>query len=114
MLDRSKDPGYHAFRVLQAGFILFLLLCSIHFWISPDLYFPSRKLALIFASAEVLLSIGLVLMPWIFAYLISFLTLVVISFLPLDVGHILSFLSGFFFALVAFSLGKLSQKYFPP
>jgi hypothetical protein len=114
MLEKPKDPGYHAFRILQAGLILFLLLSSVLSWMNPELYFSSRKWALIFASAEVVLSIGLILMPWIFSYLLSLLFLITIGFLPLDKGHMLPFLSGFFFSLTAFALGRLSQKYLPP
>jgi hypothetical protein len=114
MLEKSKDPGYLAFRIIQTAFVLFLLLSSAHMLINPELFPYLGKLYIAVSVTGIILAIGLVFMPWIFAYLLALLFLVTISLFPFEIAFALPFLSGFCFTLIAFALGKLSKRYMPP
>ena len=126
MIHISQDYGYQAFRILQAVFILALVLMGLSgiFQIGGETYdFSLRSFALIkknervfslcLGGLEILLGIGLVFKPWIFGYVLSACFFALLANFLVVESHLAVFLASFCLMLSAFSLGKLSQKYMP-
>ena len=126
MTQISQDYGYQAFRVLQAVFILASFLQGLIdiFQLGEGTYEFSllsfeviknheRFFTISLGGVEILLGVGLILKPWIFAYILSACFFILLANFLFIGTHLTAFLGAFCLMLSLFSLGKLSQKYMP-
>ena len=122
----SRDYGYQAFRILQSVFILALVLQGLSeiFQVGSEAYESyilsvdwikkhERFFTISLGALEILLGVGLVFKPWIFAYVLSFCLFIPLANFLLTGNQFTLFMGCFCLMLSAFALGKLSQKYMP-
>lgn len=125
-MQTSRDYGYQAFRILQAVFILALFLHGLSeilqvgggSYSSFLLFFEliknhERFFSISLGAFEILLGIGLIFKPWIFAYVLSAYFFILLPNFLLNASQFTAFIACFCLMLSSFSLGKLSQKYMP-
>lgn len=125
MSKHSGDQGYQAFRILQVPFIIapiilgldkfFYLLTNWSNYISPlalkILNHHDREFMIVAGVIEVIVGIGVLFKPKIFAYIIALWLLGIVINLLL-IGHYFDIaLRDVCLMLGALALGRLSQKY---
>jgi hypothetical protein len=121
----KEDPGYQAFRVLQAAFVVapivagldkfFNFLANWSQYLSPMasrlLQSHERLYMGIAGVVEIAAGIGMIFKPKLFSYIISIWLLLIIVNL-LQTGHYYDVaLRDVGLMLAAFATGRLSQKY---
>lgn len=121
---RITDPAYQAFRILQVAFVIapiiagldkfFLFLTDWGKYLSPlalNIFDAPRQVMMAIGVIEIIVGIGVIFKPKIFAYIISLWLFGIVVNL-LTTGQFLDIaLRDVGLLLAAFSLGKLSQKY---
>ena len=120
-----KDPGKQAFRILQFAFILipilagadkfFEFLANWSNYLSPfaiEITNGQDKTFMgLVGIVEMIVGIGIIFKPRVFAYLLSIWFLLIILNLLLAENYYDVVLRDFGLMLSAFALGRLSQKY---
>jgi uncharacterized membrane protein YphA (DoxX/SURF4 family) len=123
---QTADPGYQAYRILQAGFIaapilagldkFFNILVNWEQYLAPfigNLIAPGLFMAVV-GVVEIAAGIGVAIKPRIFAYVVAaWLVGIIINLLILP-GYFDVALRDLGLALGALALGRLSQKYDQP
>ena len=125
MFRASEDPGYQAFRILQITFIIapifagldkfFYSLTNWSNYLSPlalqIIHNHDRGFMMTVGMIEMIVGIGVIFKPKLFAYILSLWLLGIIVNLLLT-GHYFDIaLRDLGLCLAALSLGRLSQKY---
>lgn len=120
-----QDKGHQAFRILQFVFVVapiiagldkfFYILADWSAFLSPFvmqiIQGHSRGFMMIVGAIEILVGIGMIFKPKVFAYTVS-VWLLIIIINHLIAGRFLDIaLRDFGLMLSAFALGKLSEKY---
>ena len=120
---QTGDPGYQAYRILQAGFIaapilagldkFFNVLVNWQQYLAPfvgNLIAPGLFMAVV-GVVEIAAGVGVAIKPRIFAYVVAaWLVGIIINLLILP-GYFDVALRDLGLALGALALGRLSQKY---
>lgn len=119
------DPGYQAFRVLQVAFVIvpiiagldkfFSFLANWSNYLSPlalqIIQNHDRGFMMMGGVVEVIVGLGIIFKPRVFAYIVSLWLLGIVINLVLS-GHYFDIaLRDVGLLLAAFALGKLSRKY---
>ena len=117
------DPGYQAYRILQAGFIaapilagldkFFNILVNWEQYLAPfvgNLIAPGLVMAVV-GVVEIAAGIGVAIKPQIFAYVVAAWLVGIILNLLILPGYFDVALRDLGLALGALALGRLSQKY---
>lgn len=121
----EASPAYHAYRILQFGFVVAPILAGLdkffHLLVNWDKYLPqvaanvspipAHTLMLLVGVIEIVAGIGVAIKPRIFAYIVAVWLAIIIINLLLIPGYFDIALRDFGLLLGALALGALSQQF---
>lgn len=121
--ERCSDPCYHAYQILRAAFVILPLLAGLDkffnyttFWeqylSAPfDVFGNSATTMMVVGITEIIVGIGVAIMPAIFAYVVAgWLFAIIINLLVLGGFYDIA-LRDLALLLSAVALGLLASKY---